>query len=454
MRIFNELKGEKYNELTVAYEKFLPAYFGKLGEAYKIYPEALENEEYKLYVDYNKWPIRKLEYSFVINKMQEALFQGAKVLDAGCGVSSMPFLWNELGGDVTAVDLDQKSIDLMNKFDRDAFFGEDRHIETNVCDIMKLPYADETFDVVVTVSVLEHLPYPNYLLAVSELYRVLKKGGTLVCTCDLKAEQDTKRRAVGAFSAEDIKKIMAEFEGELVDEDLDVKKLAITSEEIEHFWLQHYYEGIGYEGNRGYVAIGFHIKKCKNEDKKVKLLKYNEMIEELICYEDAYMEKENELLKVNKYAKQKTEENFKLLEDLRKTEAESKKRLEDLQKTEAESEKRLEDLQKAEAESKERLESLQKAEAEKQEYLGALHKVSEESQERLLNLEKVSKENQQLLDDLNKTILEKQKCEEAVKIISDESEKWLAALEKVTLESEKRLEAINYLHAQLENKNN
>lgn len=482
MRIFNELKGEKYNELTVAYEKFLPAYFGKLGEAYKIYPEALENEEYKLYVDYNKWPIRKLEYSFVINKMQEALFQGAKVLDAGCGVSSMPFLWNELGGDVTAVDLDQKSIDLMNKFDRDAFFGEDRHIETNVCDIMKLPYADETFDVVVTVSVLEHLPYPNYLLAVSELYRVLKKGGTLVCTCDLKAEQDTKRRAVGAFSAEDIKKIMAEFEGELVDEDLDVKKLAITSEEIEHFWLQHYYEGIGYEGNRGYVAIGFHIKKCKNEDKKVKLLKYNEMIEELICYEDAYMEKENELLKVNKYAKQKTEENFKLLEDLRKTEAESKKRLEDLQKTEAESEKRLEDLQKAEAESqnrledlqkaeaesqerlrdlqkaeaesKERLESLQKAEAEKQEYLGALHKVSEESQERLLNLEKVSKENQQLLDDLNKTILEKQKCEEAVKIISDESEKRLAALEKVTLESEKRLEAINYLHAQLENKNN
>ena len=110
MRVFNELQGTAYDELTAPYEKFLPEYFGKLGEAYKTYPEANENEEYNLYVCYNKWPIRKLEYSYVISKMQEAVFKGARVLDAGCGVSSMPFLWSEFGGDVVAVDFDEKKI--------------------------------------------------------------------------------------------------------------------------------------------------------------------------------------------------------------------------------------------------------------------------------------------------------------------------------------------------------
>ena len=359
MRIFNELQGNKYDELTAPYEKFLPEYFGKLGEAYKVYPEAVENEEYNLYVYYNKWPIRKLEYSYVISKMQEAIFEGAKVLDAGCGVSSMPFLWSEFGGDVTAVDFDEKSIAMMNKFNNDVFFGEGRSINTAVCDIKNLPYEDNTFDVVVCTSVLEHLPYPNYLLAINELYRVLKQNGTLVCTCDIDASEGTKRRAVGAFSVKDIQKILTEFEGELVREELDVEQLSITEEEIEQFWLKHHYDGIGYEGNRGYVAVGFRIKKNGSSDKKEQLLQYNELIQELMNYESYVVELQMELQKGAEYARQLEKEREESLQQVQKLSAESEERLQQMQKSSAESEERLQQVHKLSAENEERLEAIE-----------------------------------------------------------------------------------------------
>lgn len=407
MRVFNELQGTTYDVLTAPYEKFLPEYFGKLGEAYKTYPEANENEEYNLYVCYNKWPIRKLEYSYVISKMQEVVFKGAKVLDAGCGVSSMPFLWSEFGGDVTAVDFDKKSIDLMDKFDKDAFFGETQHIRTAVCDIMSLPYKNDSFDVVVSTSVLEHLPYPNYLLAINELYRVVRPGGTLICTCDLNASQESKRRAVGAFSADDLKKILSEFKGELVQEELDIDQLSITEEEIEQFWLQHYYEGIGYEGNRGYVAAGFRIKKSGMGDKKQQLLKYDELIQELIHYESTVMDLKRELQKVNKYAGELELERNKLLTDLERVSEESEQRL-----------KQLGD-------------------------------VSEESIQRLHQIEKAAAELRYVQNSLN---MLKEEYAKKFDMLAEDKKQCLKNLEIVTEESEKRLEAIEYLKAQLEEK--
>ena len=393
MRVFNELKGRKYEKLTGLYEKYLPSYFDKLSTAHKTYPEALENKEYELYVKYNKWPIRKLEYSFVISMIQEAVFSGAKVLDAGCGVSSMPFLWAELGGNVTAVDFDEKSIALMQKFDTDSFFGADRHISVKVCDIAELPFTDGSFDVVVSTSVLEHLPYPNYLLAFCELYRVLKEGGMLIVTCDVSAGSHSKRRAVGAFSVSDLKKILSVFGEELIEEEISLKELSMTEEEIERFWLEHYYDGIGYTGNRGYAAVGFRIKKTKNRDIRAALLKYEDLIGELICYETCVAEKEKELFKVNEYARLKTEENEKLQKDIAR--------------------------------------------------------VEKEDMERLVALEKVTEESKERLEVIQIKEQEREKLQEEIDRLTEESRARLAALEKVTEESRARLEAINYLKNQI-----
>ena len=47
--------------------------------------------------------------------------------------------------------------------------------ELSVADVRRLPYPDDTFDVVVAVEVLEHIPDPEAGLA--EAMRVLKPGG-------------------------------------------------------------------------------------------------------------------------------------------------------------------------------------------------------------------------------------------------------------------------------------
>jgi SAM-dependent methyltransferase len=51
-----------------------------------------------------------------------------------------------------------------------------------------LPFADETFDVCTCISVLEHLPPEHRLRALRELWRVTKRGGRLIVTCDVALE--------------------------------------------------------------------------------------------------------------------------------------------------------------------------------------------------------------------------------------------------------------------------
>ncbi len=44
-----------------------------------------------------------------------------------------------------------------------------------VCDILELPFKDDSVDAIVNIAVLEHVPNPE--LVVKEIHRVLKKGG-------------------------------------------------------------------------------------------------------------------------------------------------------------------------------------------------------------------------------------------------------------------------------------
>ena len=59
-------------------------------------------------------------------------------------------------------------------------------VKADICD---LPFKDATFDLILCNHVLEHIP--DDLKAMEELYRVLKKGGTLIAQVPLEAERST-----------------------------------------------------------------------------------------------------------------------------------------------------------------------------------------------------------------------------------------------------------------------
>lgn len=111
-----------------------------------------------------------------------AVKPGSKILDIGCGSG------RHLGEaarfkDVTAVGSDLCYDDLCKAVERlelHEAIGETGGgpWATLVSDVTRLPYDDDTFDVVICSEVLEHVP--DHQKAVSELIRVLKPGKDLV----------------------------------------------------------------------------------------------------------------------------------------------------------------------------------------------------------------------------------------------------------------------------------
>ena len=93
-----------------------------------------------------------------------------KILDFGAGTGNLTKHFLEFGCEVTACDVSQKSLDVLKKK-----FEGDNNLKTRLISGEKLPFKDNSFDIVATYSVLHHIP--DYLLAVREMIRVTKKGG-------------------------------------------------------------------------------------------------------------------------------------------------------------------------------------------------------------------------------------------------------------------------------------
>ena len=109
---------------------------------------------------------------------------GAMFLDAGAGFGRHAFEAARKGATVFALDWAQEEVvGTRNTF---GAMIEAREIPDVTYggalrgDATRLPFADGTFDVVVTSEVLEHIQ--DDVTAISELHRVLKPGGTLGVT--------------------------------------------------------------------------------------------------------------------------------------------------------------------------------------------------------------------------------------------------------------------------------
>ena len=124
----------------------------------KNYLSVVYDEESHPYGDYPEQLCSYLFQSFGFEK-------GMKLLEPGCGRGEFLNNFKQLGLDVVGIDISPEAVEFENDF------------EVKLCDIEKekLPFDDNSIDIVYSKSFIEHLHYPERYL--EEAYRVLKPNG-------------------------------------------------------------------------------------------------------------------------------------------------------------------------------------------------------------------------------------------------------------------------------------
>lgn len=99
-------------------------------------------------------------------------WRGREVLEIGCGLGTDAINFAREGAHYTGVDLTEVSIDMV----RQRFEIEGLTANLRVADAERLPFEDDSFDLVYSHGVLHHTP--DTQRAIDEVHRVLKPDGT------------------------------------------------------------------------------------------------------------------------------------------------------------------------------------------------------------------------------------------------------------------------------------
>ena len=124
--------------------------------------EFFDEVERHRYQEYAPWMPRVMGFD---------QFAGKRLLEVGCGMGTDLLQFARAGADVTGVDLTPRSVETsrhhLRLYEQTGDFA--------LTDAERLPFADESFDVVYSNGVLHHTP--DTAGAVREVHRVLRPGG-------------------------------------------------------------------------------------------------------------------------------------------------------------------------------------------------------------------------------------------------------------------------------------
>ena len=136
-------------------------------------------EDNNLNLYHDNWS-KVWEYPWIwFNSLCDLDLRDKKILDIGSGKSPMPWLFALLGAEVMMVETGRENLALWSRI-------KQRHqlkIGWRIVSNEELPFADNTFDVVTSFSVIEH--QPDKASAVAQAARVLKPGGVFGVSFDL-----------------------------------------------------------------------------------------------------------------------------------------------------------------------------------------------------------------------------------------------------------------------------
>ncbi|GFN22064.1 MAG: class I SAM-dependent methyltransferase [Thermoanaerobacteraceae bacterium] len=129
--------------------------------------------------DYDEW-YRTPKGRLVDRIEKEAIYEylhpraGMEILDIGCGTGNFSLELARRGARVTGIDVSEPMLQRA----REKAAREGVSIRFLRSDARRLPFPDESFDAVVSVTALEFVP--DLRAALQEAYRVLRAGGRLV----------------------------------------------------------------------------------------------------------------------------------------------------------------------------------------------------------------------------------------------------------------------------------
>lgn len=156
----------KKNIISVT-KPFPPFYW---MQAYFFLPKKGPNGE--TYMRQNLYEILSREYFFGL--LGE--IKGRRMLDIGCGACDYMALMAELGGEISGIDLNEKQVEKGRELFAKTRLKGDFHVASAEI----LPFADETFDIIYSADVFEHISLDIKRASAKEIYRVLKPGGIVV----------------------------------------------------------------------------------------------------------------------------------------------------------------------------------------------------------------------------------------------------------------------------------
>ena len=105
--------------------------------------------------------------------------EGKRVLEVACGRGGFAELLSSRGAQVSGADFSEMALRIASEHARRCN-GNGNHVDFVQADAEKLPYADGSFDIVISCETIEHLPNP--VAALSEMGRVCRLGGLLYLT--------------------------------------------------------------------------------------------------------------------------------------------------------------------------------------------------------------------------------------------------------------------------------
>jgi len=131
----------------------------------KKYLKRLESEQ--SYFDFQR--ARGMRYQRTLKDVDFDI-RNKKILEVGCGIGGIISSFS--GKTTVGLDVDKKLVAKAKKFARSTQ-------TIFVCtDAERLPFKDETFDLILLLDVIEHMVNPE--MTISECFRALRKGG-LIC---------------------------------------------------------------------------------------------------------------------------------------------------------------------------------------------------------------------------------------------------------------------------------